>query len=92
MGRAVVLQVGGVRIIVNEECSSCVDPEIFRSMGIELMDMKIVAAKCYWHLLANYDSVAKDIIFIDTPGMMNLDLSKFTYKKIRRPMFPLDPM
>ncbi len=92
MGRAVVMQSEGIRVIINEKRTSCVDPEIFRSMGIEPREMKIVAAKCVWHLLANYGPFAKGIIYIDTPGMMSFNLSTFEYRKIRRPMFPLDPI
>ena len=42
MGRAVVLDVGKIRILVAEKSAMTVDPELFRSHGIEPERMRIV--------------------------------------------------
>ncbi len=92
MGRSVVLESDRVKAVINERRSACIDPEIFRSMGIEPTEQKIVAVKCIWHVLANYADMAKDVIYVDTPGWSSVHSSLYPYKKLRRPMFPLDPI
>ena len=40
---------------------------------------------------AAYESIAGMIIEVDTPGLTALNPARFTYRNIRRPIFPLDP-
>jgi len=48
-----------------------------------------VKAAVRWR--GGYGSIAKHAIHVDTPGLGATDLRLFDYKKIRRPIFPLDP-
>ncbi|MBP1779685.1 MAG: hypothetical protein H6Q86_5696, partial [candidate division NC10 bacterium] len=45
MGRAAVLDIGSIRMLVAERSTMTVDPELYRSHGIEPLDMKIVVVK-----------------------------------------------
>jgi microcystin degradation protein MlrC len=59
-------------------------------VGIEPSEKKILVVKSA-HLFRHYfEPMAKMIIEVDTPGITSPNLSRFTFQKVRRPIFPLD--
>ncbi len=90
MGRTAVIQCGGVEIIVNERRFQPVDPEVARSVGIDPAHKKIVVLKSAVHYRASYEPIAAEIIEVDGPGLSSPNLSRFEFKHIRRPIFPID--
>ena len=53
-------------------------------------DYRLVALKSSNHFRAYFKDTADAIITADTPGLFPADLKKREYRKIRRPVFPLD--
>ena len=92
MGRCAVLDVRGIRIIVTSERLQHRDPEGFRACGIEPTEMDILVVKSAVHFRAAFGPLAGAIIPADGPGLTALDLTPFPFKRIRRPIFPLDDM
>jgi microcystin degradation protein MlrC len=90
MGRAAVLRIGGVRVILNELRVQNFDPEIFRCCGIEPTEQKVVVVKSVVHFRAAYEPIASLVVEADGPGISSLDLSRFHFEKVPRPIFPLD--
>lgn len=90
VGRTAVIVSGGVEIIVNERRFQPVDPEIARSVGIDPAHRKIVVLKSSVHYRASYEPIAAEIIEVDGPGLASPNLSRFSFKHIRRPVFPID--
>ena len=84
------IQCGGIDIIVNERRSQPVDPEVARSVGIDPTFKKIVVVKSAVHYRAAYEPIASEIIEVDGPGLSSPNLSRFEFKNIRRPVFPID--
>jgi microcystin degradation protein MlrC len=91
MGRAAVLEIGSMRMLVAERSTMTVDPELYRSHGIEPLDMKIVAVKSPNGFRAAYEPIAKRIIIVDTPGASTANLRSLPYRRVPRPIYPLDP-
>ena len=91
MGRAVVLEVGQVQILMAERSSMTVDPELFRSHGIEPLYCKIVVVKSPNGFRAAYEPFAKAIFLVDTPGVSTANLRKLPFRRVPRPIYPLDP-
>lgn len=91
MGRAAILQVGAVRILLAERSTMTVDPELYRSHGIEPLDMKIVAVKSPNGFRAAYEPIAKGIFIVDTPGVSTANFTRLPYRRIPRPLYPFDP-
>jgi len=92
MGRTAVVVSGGVEIIINEHRFQPVDPEAARSVGIDPAMRKIVVLKSAVHYRASYEPIAAEIVEVDGPGLASPNLSRFGFKNIRRPVFPIDPM
>jgi len=90
MGRAVVLDVGSIRMLIAERSTMTVDPELYRSHGIEPLDMKIVAVKSPNGFRAAYQPIAKKIFLVDTPGVSTANLRTLPYTRVPRPIYPLD--
>jgi microcystin degradation protein MlrC len=90
MGDTAVLNVNGIRVVVSSERIQARDPEMFRVCGIEPDTTGILVVKSAVHFRAAFEDIAKEIIVADGPGLTASDLTLFPYKKIRRPMFPID--
>ncbi|MGH2425186.1 MAG: M81 family metallopeptidase, partial [bacterium] len=91
MGRSAVVQVGGIELLLTERKSSPFDLEQLRSVGIEPTQRQIIVVKAAIAWRAAYEPIATEIIEVDTPGVTSTDLSTFTFTRLRRPIYPLDP-
>jgi len=90
MGRAAVLVAGKVYILVAERSSMTVDPELFRSHGIDPSWCQIVAVKSPNGFRAAYEPIAKHLLVVDTPGVSTARLTRLPWKRVPRPIYPLD--
>ena len=90
MGRSVVLKVGQVHILIAERSVLTVDPELFRSHGIEPQRMKVVVVKSPNGFRAEYEPMAKAVFIVDTPGASTANLRSVPYRRVPRPIYPLD--
>jgi microcystin degradation protein MlrC len=52
---------------------------------------KILVVKSTIHYRAAFEPIAKAIIEVDAPGLSSSNLSRFDFRRVRRPIFPLDP-
>lgn len=90
MGRTVVFKSGGVEVIITEKRIQALDQELLKSVGVTPADRKLIALKSSVHYRADFESIAEKIFEVDTPGVHSPDLFQYNYKKLRRPIFPLD--
>ncbi|HEX7102278.1 MAG TPA: MlrC C-terminal domain-containing protein, partial [Nitrolancea sp.] len=94
LGRTVRLDVegrhgGNVEVIV---CEQPVEPtpELFEALGIDLASKQIVAVKSSWRVRQTFSPVSSHVIETTTPGITTPVLSFFDYRRIPRPIYPLD--
>ena len=90
MGTCAVIQAGQVSILITSNSVFTVDPEMYRAVGLEPKDAKIVVVKSHIQFRAGYDDIAKEIILLDSPGMSSDHLEALPFKRIPRPMYPFD--
>ncbi|HYI92999.1 MAG TPA: MlrC C-terminal domain-containing protein [Bryobacteraceae bacterium] len=90
MGRAAVIEAGGVKILLAERSAMTVDPELFRSHGIDPLYCRIVVVKSPAGFRSEYEPIAKKIFLVDTPGVSTAKFETLPYKRIPRPMYPFD--
>ena len=90
MGRTAVLNVKGIDVILTEKSQQATDLELYRSLGLEPTDYKILLVKSCVHYRAAHDPIAKKIIELDLPGWHGTRLAAFPWTKLKRPVFPLD--
>ncbi|MDD5678308.1 MAG: M81 family metallopeptidase [Kiritimatiellae bacterium] len=90
MGRAAVFVVNNVEIILAENRFQPFDCEALRCLGIEPRERLLVGLKSAVHFRAGYQTMAAKIFELDTPGIHSPNLSLYTYRRLRRPIYPLD--
>jgi microcystin degradation protein MlrC len=65
--------------------------EQIRSAGITPEHKQIIVAKGVVAPRGAYEPIAAKIILVNTPGATDADLSRWQYKRRRRPLFPFEP-
>ncbi len=89
-GRMAVLVSGGIEIVVAERRIQLLDREMLRCVGIEPALRKLIVVKSAVHFWADFMDIADRIFDADTPGIHRPDFARYEYKKLRRPVYPLD--
>ena len=90
MGRSAVLQVNGVKLVLTSTKCMPGDLQQLRSVGIEPTEQHIIVVKAAVRWRGGYEPIMSDAIHVDTPGLGSVDLTRFDYRSVRRPIFPLD--
>ena len=91
MGRCAVVDADGLRILLTSLRTMPFDAEQLRCMGIEPAEQKIIVVKSASAWRAAYGSVARHVVFVDTPGVCASNLAHFDYRRRPVPAYPLDP-
>ncbi len=90
MGKAGVLAVGNVDIVVLSRHIEPYDPECLRSLGIEPTARRYVMLKSRIHYRVGYRDIAKEIVECAGRGVCTSDYSEVEFRNVRRPIYPLD--
>ncbi|MBI4254398.1 MAG: M81 family metallopeptidase, partial [Candidatus Rokubacteria bacterium] len=92
LGPTAVLDVNDLKIILISLRWQTLDPEMLRVVGIDPTTEKILVVKSSVHYRAAFEPLAHAIIEVDAPGLSSSNLGRFTFKHVRRPIFPLDEL
>jgi microcystin degradation protein MlrC len=90
LGPTAVLDIDDVKVILITYRWQTLDPEMIRFVGIDPLAEKILVVKSTIHYRAAFEPIAKEIVEVDAPGLSSSNLSRFDFRRIRRPIFPLD--
>ncbi len=90
MGPCAVVRHEGVTILLTTRKTPPFDLGQWRSQGIEPEKMSVIGVKAAVAHRRAYDRIASRMLWADTPGPCRSDLRKLPFKKVRRPVFPLD--
>ena len=85
----VVVKVGSIRIIVTKKRKPYHYEKDFTNLGLDPRTADIVVVKI-GYLVPELYEMRGDWIMALTPGGVDQDLDRLGYKRIKRPMFPLD--
>jgi microcystin degradation protein MlrC len=89
-GRTAVLQCGAISIVVSEQPVIQWDTAFYRSLGLDPAEAQIVVVKSPAGFRAAYAPFAAAIMILDAPGVCSPDLRAMPYRRVRRPLYPLD--
>jgi len=90
MGPTAVLRCGGVRVLVTTHNFQVYDLQVFLSQKIDPRACSVVAVKSWHHFRAAFEPISRKVMLVDSGGLASRDLRRFTYRRIRRPIYPLD--
>jgi len=81
----------GFTLLLTSRPAGSASLQQFRSLGIEPLEMKIIVAKGVHSPRPAMEPIARQMIWVASPGVTTADLSTFTYQHRRRPLYPLEP-
>ena len=90
MGSCAVVRVEGVTILLTSRKTPPFDLGQWRSQGIEPSSLSIIGVKAAVAHRRAYDAIAAASYWVRTPGPCASDLRMLPYRRVRRPIFPLD--
>jgi microcystin degradation protein MlrC len=92
LGPCAALQVGGVTVVVISHRVQCADPIFFEMMGLDIGRARSVVVKSRGHFRGGFDKFfgPEQIIEVDLPGLTSPMLNRFEWKRLPRPIIPLD--
>ncbi len=91
IGDAAAIEVDGIAIVLNSARDQAFGLDLFTNLGIEPTMRKIVVVKSHNHFFAAFSKIATEVHRTTAPGPLSLEYSKVPYKRLRRPIWPLDP-
>jgi microcystin degradation protein MlrC len=91
MGTTVVLDTGKVQIVLLSRHIEPTAQEMLQILGIDPARKQYVAIKSRVHWRADLGKIAREIVPCAGVGVCTSDYGQLTFRKVRRPVFPLDP-
>ena len=90
MGTTVVLDTGRVQIVLLSRHIEPTAQEMLQVLGIDPARKKYVAIKSRVHWRADLGKIAREIVACAGVGVCTSDYGQLAFKKVRRPIYPLD--
>ena len=64
--------------------------EQYASVGLSARDAKFVGVKNMMNFRRGYGDIMKGFVVVDLPGPTPVDYRRLPFKRVRRPVYPLD--
>ncbi|MBI3516910.1 MAG: M81 family metallopeptidase [Proteobacteria bacterium] len=91
-GPSLVFRVGGIDIVLITNNGQANDLGQFTSLGIDPARYRTVAVKSMHHFRAAFEPIARRIVEVDTGALCAELYSTELFRKVRRPVHPLDAL
>jgi microcystin degradation protein MlrC len=91
-GPSMVFRVGGIDIVLITNNGQATDLGQFTSLGIDPTRYATVCVKSMQHFRAAFAPIARDIVLVDTGALCSEIYTPELFTKVRRPVWPLDPL
>ncbi len=87
-----LLDVDGVQVVVTSHTAVGNDPIFAEALGVDFSTVRTIVVKVRSSFPVAYDEfvVAKNMLFIDTPGRTSPMLDRMPFRHLPRPVHPLD--
>ncbi len=92
MGRSGVLDTGKVEVVVTERTQEPWDLGVFTSVGIDPRRRRFLLLKSRMYYRPVFGPIAKGVVECDGVGVTSSDYGLMRFRKVRRPIYPLDPL
>jgi microcystin degradation protein MlrC len=72
-----------VRIVVGSERFQCLDQAVFRHLGVEPAEQRILVVKSTVHFRADFEPIASKVLLVEAPGAHPCRLEGLAYRRLR---------
>jgi microcystin degradation protein MlrC len=92
LGPCAAIRVGGTTVVVISHRVQCADPIFFEMMGLDISRARSVVVKSRGHFRGGFEEFfdPEQIVEVDLPGLTSPMLNRFDWKRLPRPVIPLD--
>ncbi|MDB5810570.1 MAG: microcystin degradation protein MlrC [Betaproteobacteria bacterium] len=90
MGRTILFDIGAARIVITEQTQEPWDLGVFSCVGLNPMHERYLILKSRMYYRPVFAPLATTIIECASVGVCSSDFSLFDYRRVRRPIYPLD--
>ncbi|MFQ3623562.1 MAG: M81 family metallopeptidase [Acetobacteraceae bacterium] len=92
LGPSAALDLDGITVVVVSRRVQCADPAFFEMLGLDPAGARSVVVKSRGHFRGGFDEIftGDRIIEVDAPGLTSPILSRFEWRRLPRPVLPLD--
>lgn len=90
IGKLAALLIDGLTVIVSSGFAQTWTPEGIIACGIDPKNCSIIVVKSSVHFRHAFEPLAAKVYDIEVPGKSEQKIANLTFRKCRRPIFPLD--
>lgn len=91
-GRCAAVEAAGIEIVLATLRQQAVSPDCFSELGIDPRARRLLVVKSAQHFHAKFAPIAARILYCDAPGYVDSHLGRLPFTRLRRPIWPLDPV
>jgi microcystin degradation protein MlrC len=91
IGDVAVIRAAGIEILLVTKRTGVFSPTIFTHHGVTLAGKTVIGLKNLYRHRDVFAPLVRDQLFVATPGACPPDWASIPFKRIPRPMWPLDP-
>jgi microcystin degradation protein MlrC len=91
-GPSAAIRLGGLDVVLVTERVQAIDPELMAQLGIDYRGKRFIGVKSANHFQARYAPIAAETLYCDGGGPCHVDLRRYPFRRIERPLWPHDPL
>lgn len=91
IGDVAVIRAAGIEILLTTKRTGVFSPTMFTHHGITLEDKQVIGLKNLYRHTDVFRPLVRDQLYVATPGACPPDWGSIPFRRIPRPMWPLDP-
>ena len=90
MGRSALLDIGTAQIVVTEQTHEPWDLGVFHCVGVDPTKARYLLLKSRMYCRPVFVPLSAGLVECDSPGVTTSDYSRFQFKNVKHPVYPLD--
>ena len=90
LGDVASIRMGGVEAVLISTRAQAMGTDLFSNFGIDPKARKILVVKSNQHFYASFSQIAAQVLYAEGDGPLPRDYRKLPWRKIERPIWPLD--
>jgi len=90
LGDCACVRVGGIEVVLISNRTQALGLELFRNVGVEPTEKKIIVVKSTNHFHAAFGPIAHKVLYVESDGPLPRHYERIPYTRVQRPLWPLD--
>lgn len=88
LGPSAWVRGAGLDLLLVSRREQLFHPDAFTRLGLDVSKLRAVVVKSTNHFVAGFAPIAREIVYVDTPGALRPDTARIPYKVFDRPYWP----